>query len=127
MSRSARGGRAHRTGLRSESLAVWFLRCKGYRILKRRYRTPGGEIDIVARRGGVLVFIEVKARDAGIEMAAAAITDKGMIRMQRAAEYFVLKQEISSAQDLRLDVILITPERLWPMHIKGAIDPLGRN
>ena len=49
-------------GLVAEGIAAWLLRLKGYRVLATRYRTPLGEIDIVARRGKVLAFVEVKAR-----------------------------------------------------------------
>jgi hypothetical protein len=54
---------AFRTGISAESRAAAFLIAKGFRILARRYRTPVGEIDIVARRRKLLVFVEVKARE----------------------------------------------------------------
>jgi putative endonuclease len=60
---SRRRRKAERRGKRGEGWATWLLRLKGYRILVRRARTPLGEIDIIARRGRVTAFIEVKARD----------------------------------------------------------------
>lgn len=54
--------RSDRRGRAAERLAAWLLRLKGYRILERRLSTACGEIDLVARRGGVLVFVEVKRR-----------------------------------------------------------------
>src|SRR5258705_10354744 len=62
---------AFRTGLSAESRAAAFLMAKGYRILAKRFRTPHGEIDIVARRRNLIVFIEVKAR-ASLDEAAYA-------------------------------------------------------
>jgi putative endonuclease len=63
---------AFRTGLSAESRAAAFLMAKGYRILAKRFRTPHGEIDIVARRRNLLAFIEVKAR-ASLDEAAYAV------------------------------------------------------
>lgn len=57
--------RAERRGRRAEKIAAWFLRAKGYAVLARRYKTPVGEIDLVARRGRTLAFVEVKARKEG--------------------------------------------------------------
>src|SRR5437868_1086111 len=76
---------AFRVGLGAESRAAAYLIAKGYRILARRFRTPVGEIDIVARRRDVLVFVEVKAR-AKLDDAAEAVTDRGKRRITAAAE-----------------------------------------
>jgi putative endonuclease len=58
---------AERGGRRAESLAAWWLRLKGWRILARRVRTPVGEIDLVARRGRTIAFVEVKARATAVQ------------------------------------------------------------
>ena len=78
--------RAFRTGLSAESRAAAFLIAKGYRILARRYRTPYGEIDIVARRRNLVAFVEVKAR-ATLDDAAYAVTPRQ--RKQRDLDNFV--------------------------------------
>ena len=76
---------AERGGRRAERLAAWWLRLKGWRILAMRARTPVGEVDLVARRGRVLAFVEVKARATAAE-AAIALDDYRLRRVARAAE-----------------------------------------
>ncbi|MGN6115900.1 MAG: YraN family protein, partial [Nitrobacter sp.] len=76
---------AFRTGLSAESRAAAWLIAKGYRILARRFRTPHGEIDIVARRRQLLAFIEVKAR-ASLDEAAYAVTPRQQQRIIDAAQ-----------------------------------------
>src|SRR5688572_7094159 len=76
---------AFRVGISAESRAAAYLIAKGYRILVRRFRTPVGEIDIVARRRKVLVFVEVKARNR-LDDAAEAVTDRSKLRIVAAAE-----------------------------------------
>ena len=117
MSRSERGRKAHRDGLISEARSAWFLRCKGYRILCRRYKTPVGEIDIIAKRGGTIVFVEVKNRGQD-DLAAAAITPQSVSRMRKASEHYLSRH--GTARAIRLDVMLMTPRRLWPTHICNA-------
>ncbi len=119
MSRIERGRKAHKAGLASETRSAWFLRCKGYRILCQRYKTPVGEIDIIAKRGGTIVFIEVKNR-ADEDLAAAAITPISVSRMRRASEYYLARHSEKSSRAIRLDVMLITPRRWWPTHIRNA-------
>src|SRR4029078_5265292 len=76
---------AFRTGLSAESRAAAFLIAKGFRILARRFRTPVGEIDIVACRRKLLVFVEVKARER-LDDAAWSVTDRQRSRIVAAAE-----------------------------------------
>src|ERR1700750_2718188 len=76
---------AFRTGLSAESRAAAFLIAKGYRILAKRFRTPYGEIDIVARRRNLLAFVEVKAR-ASLDEAAYAVTPRQPLRLLEVAE-----------------------------------------
>jgi len=64
---------AEARGRGAETMACWYLRLRGWRILARRARVPGGEVDVVARRGRTLVFVEVKARSD--EYAAAVSLD----------------------------------------------------
>ncbi len=106
-------------GRRGETLAAWFLRLKGYRILASRYKTPMGEIDLVARRSGTLVFVEVKARRSGApEDAWIAVNDR---RITRAADYFLARHPRYAASDMRYDVIFLAP-MAWPRHVVNAFD-----
>lgn len=114
---------AERRGRRAETLATWVLRLKGYRILARRYRTPVGEIDLIARRGGLIAFVEVKQRDTLAE-AAEALTATGRRRIARAASLWLSVHPAAAALDLRFDVIMCVPGRL-PRHIRQAFDADG--
>lgn len=106
-------------GRRGETLAAWFLRLKGYRILASRFKTPMGEIDLVALRFGTLVFVEVKARRSGsLADAWLAVNDR---RISRAAGYFLARHPRYAASDLRYDVIFLAP-MTWPRHVVNAFD-----
>ena len=106
--------RREKTGRDAERAAVWLLRLKGYRILARRYRVAVGEIDIVARRGRTVAFIEVKAR-ATEGLALESGTDRQRRRIARAALWFLQKNPAHGDCDLRFDVVTATP-RNWPRH-----------
>ena len=110
---------AFRLGLSAESRAAMFLIAKGYRILARRFKTPFGEIDIVARRRRALVFVEVKTRERADE-AAEAVTERGKQRIV-AAELWLARNPADPQQEMRFDVILVTPGKL-PQHIPNAFD-----
>jgi putative endonuclease len=90
------------------------LRLKGWRILARRARVPGGEVDIVARRGGTLAFIEVKAR-ATEEAAALSLDDWRLRRVAVAAERLAPRY-MRANDDVRIDAMFIVPGR-WPQHL----------
>lgn len=109
---------AYRRGYAGENLAAWRLRLAGYRILARRYRTKVGEIDLVARRGGVVAFIEVKRRN-DLATGLEAVTPQAQSRIRRAAELFIRRNPVLAELALRFDVIVITPWR-WPRHIADA-------
>src|SRR5579863_8834413 len=79
---------AFRTGLSAESRAAAFLIAKGYRILAKRFRTPHGEIDLVARRRNLVAFVEVKARDT-LDDAAYAVTPRQQARIIAAAQIWL--------------------------------------
>jgi putative endonuclease len=114
----ARRRRAYRSGHWSESLAALRLQFVGYRILARRFRTKVGEIDLVARRGGVVAFIEVKRRD-DVSVGLEAVTPSAQLRIRRAAELFLRRHPALSELTLRFDVIVVTPLS-WPRHIPDA-------
>jgi putative endonuclease len=118
MSEPARKRAAWRLGKRAETLCVWWLRLRGYRILGRRIVTPMGEIDIVARRGGVLAMIEVKARPTLAE-AAESIGPRQRLRIRRAAEAFLGTRPGLAGLTVRFDAMLLAPGRL-PVHLADA-------
>jgi putative endonuclease len=106
--------RAEQGGRRAETIAAWWLRLKGYAILAQRVRTPRGEVDLVARRGRTVVFVEVKARATASD-AALALDDYRLRRVAAAAE--ALAPRFSRpGDDLRIDAVIIVPGRL-PLHI----------
>jgi putative endonuclease len=111
---------AFRLGLSAESRAAMVLIAKGYRILARRFKTPAGEIDIVARRRRVLVFVEVKARERADD-AAEAVTDRNRQRIVAAAELWLARNPAGPQCDIHFDVILVTPGKI-PQHIPNAFD-----
>lgn len=110
--------RRYRLGRFAEVMCAWHLRLRGYRVLARRFRSPVGEIDLVARRGRVLAFIEVKARP-DRDQALAAVTPRQRARVRRAAELFVAHRPRLAGCDFRFDVMLVTPGRL-PAHVIDA-------
>ncbi len=111
---------AFRLGLSAESRAAAYLIAKGYRILARRFKTPVGEIDIVARRRGVLVFVEVKAREK-LADAAESIGRRQQQRIIAAAEFWLAGHPGDAMSDMRFDVVLVAPRRL-PVHLMAAFD-----
>jgi putative endonuclease len=112
--------RAYGLGLRAESIAALYLRLTGWRILARRYLAPGGEIDVIAMRGGVVAFVEVKAR-ATIDAAAVSITPQKSRRISRAARRWVAQNPWAMRKTLRGDAMLLAPGR-WPQRRVGAIE-----
>ena len=111
---------AFRLGLSAESRAAMFLIAKGYRILARRWKTPFGEIDIVARRLRTLAFVEVKAR-ARADDAVEAVTDRAKQRIVAAAQMWLAHNPGDAQRDIRFDVVLVTPGRM-PRHLTNAFD-----
>jgi len=114
-------------GQRGERVAARFLRRQGLRMLLRGYRTRAGEIDLIARDGDILVFVEVKTRRQGVP--AEAVTPQKQRRMTLAALHFLRKYNLLE-QRSRFDVVAI----LWPddrrapevQHIRNAFDAVGR-
>jgi len=108
---------AEKRGRAAETLACWCLRLKGWRILERRARVPGGEVDIVARRGRTLAFIEVKAR-ANEDAAGYALDDWGLRRVIVAAERLTPRY-MRDGDDVRIDAMFVVPGR-WPRHLPNV-------
>ncbi len=101
---------AYATGVAAESSARGLLESKDYRILAHRYKTKGGEIDLVAKRGDHLAFVEVKRRKTQ-EEAAYAVLPRQQARIAVAAEIFLGEHSELSHCSASFDVILVTPNR----------------
>jgi putative endonuclease len=107
-------GLAQRRGRRAEFFAALYLRLKGYRIMARNVRLPSGEIDLVARRGRLLIFVEVKYR-AHIFIAKNAVSRRQWQRIERAAAQFVGARPRLHHMVWRFDVLAMAPYHL-PRH-----------
>jgi putative endonuclease len=104
-------------GRAAESIAALYLLAKGYRILGRRLRTPFGEVDLAAWKGGVLVIVEVKARKS-LPAALEAVGREQQQRILRAAQVLAGRWRLNQAP-IRLDIIVIGA-RFWPHHLRNA-------
>jgi putative endonuclease len=111
---------AFRVGISAESRAAAWLIAHGYRILSRRWKSPLGEIDTVAARRHLLIFVEVKAR-ATLDAAAESVTPRQKQRIVRAAELWLAHFPQPAIRDFRFDAILIAPGKL-PRHIPAAFE-----
>lgn len=109
---------AERRGRGAERLALALLLVKGYRIMERRYKTPVGEIDIIARRGATLVFLEVKARER-LDDAAASIGRQQRQRIADAAAAYLARNPGLAHLSCRFDAILVARGRM-PKHVIDA-------
>jgi len=109
---------SYTTGLLAERLCRIALRLKFYRILAERYKTPMGEIDIVAARGNTVIAIEVKARS-DKETALASISPTQQQRIAQALLSFTHRNPRYAKANLRFDVMVVTPHK-WPLHLKNA-------
>ncbi len=120
MSFNAERQAARRLGFRAERQAEWLLRLKFYRILARNYRVRDGEIDLIARRGSVIAFVEVKARPnltEGLESIAA----RKQRRISRAAGAWLAAHPYATQLTLRGDGIFFVPRRL-PKHVSNLFE-----
>lgn len=112
---------AYGRGIWAESAAAWLLRLKGYRILARRWRSPLGEIDLIARKGRTLVFVEVKRRNA-TGLALEAVTARQRQRIERAALLFLQRNRGLADCALRFDLVVVGALGR-PQHIADAWRP----
>ncbi|VAW01153.1 Endonuclease [hydrothermal vent metagenome] len=108
---------AEKRGRHAEKVAARFLRLKGWRILAERVRTLRGEVDLVAKRGGLVAFVEVKARTK-LEDLETSIDQHRLKRVADAAEILYPKY-CTKGEDMRIDVILVAPRRL-PVHLTNV-------
>ncbi|NWG70546.1 MAG: YraN family protein [Parvularculaceae bacterium] len=108
---------SERQGRRAEWLAAAFLQMKGYRVLARRFKAAGGEIDIAARRGSVLVFAEVKTR-ARLDDAIFAVTPAARRRIETAGRAFLASRPHLADLGVRYDIIAFGGAKV--RHIRDA-------
>lgn len=116
--RSARARQSVSTGASAEWLAIALLTLKGYRILARRFGGKGGEIDLIARRGACIAFVEVKAR-AAMDDALLAITPDKIRLMTRRISDWRSRNAWASGHVLRADAVFVGQGR-WPRHVENV-------
>lgn len=109
---------AYGLGLSAETRAAWMLRLKLHAILARRWRCRLGEIDLVAKRGRTLVFVEVKARGS-VAAAIDAVGPTARARILAAADLWVASHPRHADLDRRFDIVAVVPGR-WPTHVSDA-------
>lgn len=117
---TARRRKAHALGLSAETWAAWYLRLTGWRILKHRYKTKAGEIDLIAKRRKTVAFVEVKARRSRLA-ALEAVTPASQRRITKAAKIFVTEHPKAGFYTLRFDIVIVRPWAL-PERIENAFD-----
>ncbi len=118
--RQDRQGRQVR-GLWSERLAVAMLMAKGYRILDRRWRGRGGELDIVAVRGKRIAFVEVKSRaTTSDDDAHSAVGYRQAGHLQSAADQWLNRNRSYRDHEIGFDLVIVAPGH-WPRHIKNGL------
>ena len=108
---------AEARGRRAETLAAWWLRLHGWRILAKRARVPGGEVDLIARRGRTIAFIEVKQRCTAD--AAAWSLDQYRLRRVAVAAERLAPGFARTGDTIRIDAMYIVPRRL-PRHLPNV-------
>ncbi|MBM3579597.1 MAG: YraN family protein [Alphaproteobacteria bacterium] len=109
--------RTYQFGLLAEKIAMIFLWLKGYKILAWRYKNSCGEIDIIAKKGQVIVLVEVKARRSEL-LVEEVLRPHQLSRIKRSAELFIAQNPQFQNHDLRFDFIEVG-KNLWPKHQKN--------
>jgi len=107
-----------RKGRRAENAAALWLQLKGYRILDRRARTPACEIDLVAAKKNMVIFVEVKSRLTH-EKALESVTPQLRKRLEQAANLWVSRHHKLREHIWRFDIVLLAPGR-FPRHMRDA-------
>jgi len=110
--------KANRWGYWAEYLAATSLLLKGYRILSLRYKTKLGEIDLIAKKGNLIIIVEVKARKT-VSEAVDSVTHQSKQRIENAADLWLAKQRTPHLYSMRFDIVAVRPWA-WPTHFKNA-------
>ncbi|MEO9468502.1 YraN family protein [Parasphingorhabdus sp.] len=108
---------AEKRGRRAEKIAATWLRLHGWRILAERVRTSNGEVDLIAKRRGMVAFVEVKARSRPEDLDLAI--DQHRLKRVAAAAEILFPEYCPDGEDARIDVILVAPRR-WPTHLTNV-------
>lgn len=116
----ARRLKAYKRGHRGEWLAAMALMLKGFRIVARRYKTKLGEIDLIARRGDLVLIVEVKARPTLAE-AMDAVGRQSQRRIDGAADLWLSRQPDQARLSIRFDLVAVTSWR-WPVHVENVFE-----
>lgn len=111
--------RRYLSGLAAERIVAGWLTLKGYRVIGRRVRTAGGEIDLIAVRGRRIAFIEVKQRR-NLIAAEASILPRQRQRVRRAAELWLRSRPAFHGHEMGFDIVFLMPWR-WPRHIENGL------
>lgn len=109
---------AEQRGQTAETVAAMLLRAKLYRIIGQRVKTPRGEIDIIARRGRLFVFAEVKSRPSH-DAAMMSVTPRQAKRISDAAHIWLARNGLDTGFEYRFDIITVS-SYLWPRHVRNA-------
>ena len=112
---------AYARGVEAEQVAARYLKARGYKILEQRYKTPVGEVDLIAQKDGGLVFAEVKAHK-NEEAALYAVTEQSRRRIEAAAGHYLSRHEDMATCGMRFDVLVVPPEALKErLNLLGAV------
>ena len=119
--------KAYRVGINAERIAALCMTMRGYRVLAFRFKTPVGEIDLVAASRRRVAFVEVKARTGGARGAndiLYAVTPRQQQRIRRAADLWLAQNKEAAGKDIGFDIITISPWS-WPRYHKDAFSHLS--
>ena len=113
--------RSERRGRRAEYIAEISLLFRGFRVVARRFKTKAGEVDLIARRGDLVLMVEVKARRTLTE-AMDAVTPTALRRIEAAGDIWTGRQPDYGQLSIRYDLIAVLPHR-WPVHVPSIYMP----
>ncbi len=111
---------ANLQGADAERVALFYLVCKGYWPMARRYLSQAGEVDLIMRRGKTVVVVEVKARRT-LDGAAMSVTPEKIRRLGAAFKRFRAERQLDDSYTFRCDLVLVAPWK-WPRHVVNAGD-----
>lgn len=119
ISKSQKGREAYYFGYFSEWIAVVYLIFKGYRIVKRNFKNPLGEVDIIAKKGDTLIAVEVKSRHGKDSQIGDVVTRRQCKRIINGMKWFLSSNPKFNDFAIRFDVVLVKPFQ-FPKHLENA-------